>query len=240
MTERDVFALRWIGQQYAVRLDQLQHLLGQRPGHGAVHEGVISESATRDVVTRWRKAGWVCMERLRANQPPWIWLTRKGIHKVDLSYIYQDLHSLNTQEREHLYAINEVRLQDGDVEEGSVWISERTLLQGVSRVKAKELPHRPDAVLYEDGEIIAIEVELSRKSIALLSNILVSLVHDEDYHGETYHDLKATVGMDKAQLLCQDDWKNYTSIDYYAPAPLRTYWTEPLRRLHIQSQHRLP
>ena len=102
MTERDVFALRWIGQQYAVRLDQLQQLLGQRPGHGAVHEGVISESATRDVVTRWRKAGWVCMERLRANQPPWIWLTRKGIHKVDLSYIYQDLHSLNTQERKHL------------------------------------------------------------------------------------------------------------------------------------------
>ena len=112
-----------------------------------------------------------------------------------------------------------------------MWISERTLLQGVSRVKAKELPHRPDAVLYEDSEIIAIEVELSRKSIALLSNILVSLVHDEDYHGETYHDLKATVGMDKAQLLCQDDWKNYTSINYYAPAPLRTYIRSVMTRV---------
>ena len=94
-------------------------------------------------------------------------------------------------------------------------------------MKANELPHRPDAVLfYEDDEIIAIEVELSRKSIALLSNILVSLVRDEDYH-----DLKATVGMDKAQLLCQKDWKNYTSIDYYAPAPLRMYIRSVMTRV---------
>ena len=32
LTDRDLWALRWIGEQYAVRMDQLRRLLGSRPG----------------------------------------------------------------------------------------------------------------------------------------------------------------------------------------------------------------
>jgi hypothetical protein len=32
VTERDLWVLRWIGEQYAVRLDHLQELLGRKQG----------------------------------------------------------------------------------------------------------------------------------------------------------------------------------------------------------------
>jgi len=59
LTSRDELALTWIGQQYAMRLDQIQELLGQLAGHGAAHEDAISESATLNVIARWKQAGWV-------------------------------------------------------------------------------------------------------------------------------------------------------------------------------------
>ena len=236
LNDRDVFALRWIGQQYAIRLDQLQRLLGQRSGHGALHEGIISESAARDVVRRWKQGGWVCAERVRAATPMWIWLTPEGMKKVGLLYLYRGLDALNVHELEHLYAINEVRLDDGDLDDGDQWISERTLLQGMGRAKGREMIYRPDAVLYEDGDIIAIEVELSKKTVGLLSHILVSLICDEDYHGVDYHDLKVTVGVDKAQLYSQDAWRNYTHIYYYAPSGIRKYIRRVCRLLIEQGR----
>ena len=51
ITERDLSVLRFIGEQYAVRADQLARLL-KRPA-----EGALSESGTRAVFTRWEKAG---------------------------------------------------------------------------------------------------------------------------------------------------------------------------------------
>src|SRR2546421_3537124 len=50
---RDEYALTWIGDQYGIRLDHLQWLLGRDPGPKAAHTNWISESAARDVVKRW-------------------------------------------------------------------------------------------------------------------------------------------------------------------------------------------
>src|SRR5215472_5763810 len=82
-TGRDESALAWIGHQYTIRLDQLQWLLGQMPGQGSEHPDWITETAARNVVARWMKAGWVEAEQLRANEPLWIWPTRKGLHKAN-------------------------------------------------------------------------------------------------------------------------------------------------------------
>jgi hypothetical protein len=75
-TDRDEFALTWIGQQYGIRLDHLQWLLGRYPGRGAKHTNWISEGAARDVVTRWKQSKWVKVERIRAREAFWVWPTR--------------------------------------------------------------------------------------------------------------------------------------------------------------------
>ena len=77
--------------QYAIRLDQLQWLLGQMPGEGAEHPEWITETAARNVVARWMKAGWVEAEQLRAHDPLWIWPTRKRLRKTNLPYNYRDI-----------------------------------------------------------------------------------------------------------------------------------------------------
>ena len=53
---RDELALTWIGQQYAMRLDQIQELLAQHADHATTHGSRITESATRNVIARWKKA----------------------------------------------------------------------------------------------------------------------------------------------------------------------------------------
>ena len=59
ITDRDVAALRWLGQQYAARSDVLRVLLGRlSPGSPRV-EGLIGEATLRDVVDRWEDRGLV-------------------------------------------------------------------------------------------------------------------------------------------------------------------------------------
>jgi len=62
-----------------MRLDQIQELLGQLAGHGAAHEDAISESATLNVIARWKQAGWVIAHRIDEAEPIWVWLTKKGL-----------------------------------------------------------------------------------------------------------------------------------------------------------------
>src|SRR5712692_6126842 len=130
-TLRDQFALAWIGQQYAIRLDHLQRLLARYGGRGAAHEGWISESATRDVLSRWKRAGWACASIAQAVSPPWVWPTRTGLRRGRLPYAYRDMGKVDSgYEWENLYAINEVLLHLEEVErEVRCWVSERQLLQ---------------------------------------------------------------------------------------------------------------
>ncbi len=65
LTERDLHALVWIGAQWAVRLDQLQTVLGTW-GEG---DRALGEKATEQVLIRWRRAGWVASQKILARQP---------------------------------------------------------------------------------------------------------------------------------------------------------------------------
>lgn len=143
---RDMMVLTWIGQQYAMRLDHIQELLGRLAGHDMTHENGMSESATRYVIARWKKVGWVQARRIDAQEPLWVWLTKAGLRRIGLTYQYQSLDALSKHDRDHLYAITAVRLGLDQGGEGTEWISERTLLQGVKRVTGLQRVHRPDAV----------------------------------------------------------------------------------------------
>ena len=88
LTARDLWALRWIGEQYAVRLDQLSGLLGSRAGAETSLTGVLSERRTRRVVERWRHARLVETQKILHAQPGWVWLTRAGLRAIDLDVKY--------------------------------------------------------------------------------------------------------------------------------------------------------
>jgi hypothetical protein len=215
LTDRDIMALSFIGQQYAIRLDQLQWLLGKLPGGLARYPDWVSEGAARDVLSRWKKAGWALAEQIRAREPLWIWPTRQGLSKLVLPYQYRDMGRSDLGELAHLYAINEIRLHG--CSEEAVWVSERSLLQEVVRVSGKDLLHRPDGELYDrDGAVIAIEAELSLKRSADLSENLMELVR-----GEEYLLLKEEYGQARAHTMSVGKQSKYSEIWYFGPAKVR-------------------
>jgi hypothetical protein len=214
--DRDEFALNWIGQQYAIRLDQLQWLLGQMAGKTAMNTHWITETAARNVVARWIKAEWVEAEQIRAREPLWIWPTRKGLRRANLPYNYRDIEQAGLDDLKHLYAINEIRLGECDEKEMQ-WVSERQLLRGVQHPRGRDLLHRPDAVLHRpDGKIIAIEAELSMKTAHELTENLLELVR-----GEEYLRIKHEYGYQHARETCQGMRGTYTDIWYFGPPKVR-------------------
>lgn len=229
-TDRDAFALTWIGQQYAIRLDQLQWLLGVMPGKTAEHEGWITETAARNVVARWMKAGWVKAEQIRKREPLWIWPTRKGLRKAKLPYNYRDIEQTGLDDLKHLYAINEIRLSECDEE--TRWVSERQLLYGLQHPRGKDLLHRPDAIAYwGDGRVIAIEAELSTKITRDLMENLMELVR-----GEEYLRLKNEYGPRSAAQMSLGERGQFSEIWYFGPPNVRKQVQGARKRLINQER----
>src|SRR5436305_13550368 len=67
LTAHDLRCLRWLGEQYTVRFDTLQKLLGREPQNLNDHtprDGVLSERNTRKVVRRWLDEGLVTYKKI--------------------------------------------------------------------------------------------------------------------------------------------------------------------------------
>ncbi len=169
INDRDIEALLWTGEQYAVRFDQLQNLLGRNPGRGAKHKTWISLNAVRLVANRWSRAGLVQVRKITVEDPPWVWLSAQGLRQFHLPYKF---YAPTLGSLKHLFAINEVRLQlESDCPEGH-WESERALRAGRRLGKGERFPHLPDAEFRLESRMIGIEVERSQKKPeTLLSNL---------------------------------------------------------------------
>ncbi len=190
-------------------------MLGQRPGRGAANEGVISACAARDVVTRWKKAGWVQTARIRAHEPFWVWLTRPALCKLGLPYAYKDIERSSLNDLEHLATINEIRLKKCD--DTIEWRSSRQLLQESVRLPDQDLLHQPDAEMRLQGVgVIAIEVELSLQKIPELTENLMELIR-----GEGYLQMRAEHGADRAKKMREAEPSRYAQIWYFAPPKVR-------------------
>ena len=177
ITERDVAALYWLGQQYAARSDVLRVLLGRlSPGTPKV-AGQLCEQTLRQILSRWEDRGLIARDRLLGFQ--WVAPTIKALRLVGLdvrgwSFVIPQL--------AHVHAVGVVRLAlEPSIPEGGRWLSERELRReaGKSHVPdgAVQLPDDPDAIagsgLYGEDvdplpKRIAVEVELTRKSAARL------------------------------------------------------------------------
>ena len=87
-TERDVFLLTWIGEQFALPLDQLLALMNrwkqdEEPDWGP---GSLSEETAKWLLKRWDRAGWVEHRKLLAGRPQWVWLSKAGLADMGLGY----------------------------------------------------------------------------------------------------------------------------------------------------------
>lgn len=173
-SERDLAALRWAGEQFAVRLDTLQVLLGRDAQGPTKVVGVLQETGVRRVVERWVGEELARSRKLFYKQPAWVWLTRSGLAQVDLPFaVWTPTVSLLN----HIHAVNSVRLRIEQQYPRGQWQSERYL----RRLHAKQSGgHIPDGEFALEGRTYAVEVELSLKSQARTAAILAQLKQQVD------------------------------------------------------------
>ena len=164
---RDIAALLFVAEMYAVQLDQLAAVLRVTPARA------------RAVAQGWRRAGWAESARIGPG-PPWSWLTRSGLAACGLPYRAA---SPALSRLAHLRAVTAVRLAleaaPGYAAAGAFWRGERRLrARAGGRVGLRE--HIPDAeVHWPDGtrvrfagECWAIEAELTPKTVARTAAIM--------------------------------------------------------------------
>lgn len=182
-TDRDIYLLKWVADMYAARFDTIEDLVYSNPGPGANPEGV-STSAVRQVVSRWRRAEWIEYRQLLAGEPPWVWMTHKGL--VAFGFTAYRATPPAISRLRHIHALNVVRI---DIEgEDDEWISERMIRAGLYSLPdtSEEHRHIPDAILRSyDGEQV-IEVELTQKKPEELHKKMSSLVHAYDTSTMSY------------------------------------------------------
>ena len=167
LTGRDIAALLFVADMYAVQLDQLALLLG------------VSQARARAVTLGWRRAGYAESARFGPGHP-WVWLTRAGLAACGLPYAAS---SPALSRLGHLRAVVSVRLAleaaPGYATAGAFWRGERRL-RARTGGRAGLREHIPDAeVHWPDGspvafagECWAIEAELTRKTVARTAAIM--------------------------------------------------------------------
>ena len=167
LTERDIAALLFVAEMYAVQLDQLAMVLG------------VSPTRVRAIMLGWRRAGHAESARIGPG-PAWAWLTRAGLAACGLPYTAA---SPALSRLAHLRAVVSVRLAleaaPGYAAAGAFWRGERRL-RAKTGGRAGLREHLPDAeVHWPDGapagvagECWAIEAELTRKTVARTAAIM--------------------------------------------------------------------
>jgi hypothetical protein len=209
--------LLWVGQQYAVRIDQLQVLLGRWAVRQTETTGVLKKTTAERVISRWRRAGWVEARQIFAREPVWVWLTRIGLQQIGLPY---KVWSAKAATLNHLYWCNTARLwvEQRDMEKGrqGQWTSDRELryqaeqAERQQRAEGREVErgHRSDADVMYGTTRVAIEVEITSKAPGRAAAIMRALLRE--YQAVWYF-----VGRDTRELI--------TSLREHVPGEQQRY-----------------
>jgi hypothetical protein len=168
LTPRDLVLLRWMGEQYALRFDQIQQLLARFSTGATLTPGRVSESTARHTIDRWEIAGLVVYKKILADEPGYCWVTPAGLRTAGLPFRAFVPQPSNLR---HLFWCVQARLALTARYPTWSWRSERWLRTELDqRIKSVKLP---DALLVaEDGRTIAVEVELTQKNSIKLEEIM--------------------------------------------------------------------
>jgi hypothetical protein len=137
-TARDLAALRFVGQQYAVRADVAALLLTRLSTTGPEAGGQLSRRAVREQLGRWERAGWA--ERRRLLDHTWVLPTRAGLRLAGLEF---DPWTPALDRLAHHHAVAVVRLVREPAPGRGGWVCERALW----RRRGKASWHLADAAL---------------------------------------------------------------------------------------------
>jgi hypothetical protein len=121
-TARDLAALRFVGEQYAARLDVLAVLLGRLSPAVVRQAGRLGERTVRQRVERWEAAGWA--ERRRMLGHTWVLPTRAGLRLAGLEL---DPWTPAVDRLAHHHAAAVIRLHREPVPGQGGWVCEREL-----------------------------------------------------------------------------------------------------------------
>jgi hypothetical protein len=179
LTARDLACLAWIGQQYAIRFDQLQRLLLRftpEADRAKVRDGTdrLSRERTYRTLSRWEQLALIESAAILDGEPRWIWLSPAGLRATGLALRYNKPSPARLR---HLYFTNQVRLWVEGRRPADRWQSEREIkAEHQAREHGERQEHLPDAVLYAaNGKISALEIELEPKATRTLEGILAEL-----------------------------------------------------------------
>jgi hypothetical protein len=200
--DRDIQALRWIGEQGAANADHLRELLGRMSEYELDDPGKLSASRIRHIIEdHWLPAKVIDTDNILGKK--WIWLTRSGLNRVELPFSPHRPADITCN---HLAHINRIRLYLERVYTShslpfnweSAKLIERTKKEWKARKKAdlgEYVPdeyrgwHMPDALWTfrnrgdtDDGKVF-IEVEVSSKGLERTVDILLDLAR----HGTTWY-----------------------------------------------------
>jgi hypothetical protein len=106
-SERDYYALQWIGEQGVIRFDQLQRLLGLESPDKSGCTAVLSPSATRNAIDRWEAKRLVNSAHIVSKEPKYLWLSNAGFQFVELNLPH---YSPKKFDMPYLLACNQARL----------------------------------------------------------------------------------------------------------------------------------
>lgn len=162
-TARDVELLPWVVEMDGMPVDLLARL------------AATSEGAVRNLLARWRRAGWVESGRVDAG-PAWCWATREGVARFGRADYA--VRPPSTARAAHTRAVIEARMQIERNRPGVSWTSERELRAGVG---VGQKGHTADAVIgfprdNGDVDLVAVEVELARKPADRIKRIMQELL----------------------------------------------------------------
>jgi hypothetical protein len=215
-TPRDLILLPYIAHHTIVRVDHLRSLLSKTPGAPLLHPetGLLAESTIKDQVDRWRRAGWINSARVLANEPAFLWLTKRGLRMFGLDELYPKADPPSLYRFHHYWCILDVRLNwwdDNDPEAKGQWIPERRLRAEAMYVKRLPEDHEtakiridkgaiPDAVMAGDGFCDAIEVQLTPLKPAEMKSKVDKIL------AATYHEVET----EKRYI--------YNDVHFYVPS----------------------
>jgi hypothetical protein len=164
--QRDIDGLVLCGEHGGAPYDLLAAALGAAPAR------------LRGITARWRKAGYADTGQLGPG-PAWCWLTVAGMAATGLGYRPGPPRLARL---EHARAVLAVRLQ---LQAAPDWQQHRPWWQSERRMHRKGPvagPHRPDAEIWwpavpggHDGQVWAVEVELTPKHTARTAAIMTAL-----------------------------------------------------------------
>jgi hypothetical protein len=121
-TPRDLAALRFVGEQYAARLDVLAVVLGRLSPAVVREAGRLGHRTVRQRVERWEAAGWAVRRRMLDHT--WVLTTRAGLRLAGLDF---DPWTPALDRLAHHHAAAVVRLHREAVPGRGGWMCEREL-----------------------------------------------------------------------------------------------------------------